>query len=166
MPFGILHSPYIRRPQDLKDMLVFIYMLSLFRCFAGSIAGPYAGSCSRTSRGATHFPKTNARATVIPRRSLRRSLYNNPSRGNTHSKKISVQHTQATSRLSWISPPAPVAFGLEVFYAPLPLWCQMCTDGSSCVLWAYDLHPVSTNPYGGLEKMIVGRHGQASGDWM
>ena len=94
IPFGILHSTYIRRPQNLKDMLVFVCMLSLFRCFAGSIAGSYAGSCSRTSRGATHFPKTNTRATVIPRRSLRRSLYNNPRRGDTHSKKISVHTVQ------------------------------------------------------------------------
>ena len=79
MPFGILHSTYIRRPQDLKDMLVFVCMLSLFKCFAGSIAGPYAGSCSRTSRGATHFPKTGTSVTVIPQ---------------PISKKISVQQPQ------------------------------------------------------------------------
>ena len=97
IPFGILHSTYIRRPQNLKDMLVFVCMLSLFRCFAGSIAGSYAGSCSRTSRGDTHFPKTNTRVTVIPRRSLRRSLYNNPRRGDTHSKKISVHTFQELS---------------------------------------------------------------------
>ena len=159
MPFGILHSTYIRRPQDLKDMLVFIYMLSLFRCFAGSITGPYARPCSRTSRGATHFPMTNTRATVIPRRSLRRSLYNIPRRGDTHSKKISVQHPQATSRLTWMHPPGAETFGSEVS-------CQMYTDGSSCVLWAWDLHPGSTNPYGGFGTLLGGRHGLASGAWM
>ena len=140
MPFGILHSPYIRRPQDLKDMLVFIYMLSLFRCFAGSITGPYAGSCSRTSRGATHFPKTNTSVTGIPRRSLRRSLYNNPSRGNTHSKKISVQHAQATSRLSGISPPAPVSFGLEVFMHRFPFGAKCARMGHR----AYFEHEIFT----------------------
>ena len=140
MPFGILHSPYIRRPQDLNDMLVFISMLSLFRCFAGSITGPYAGSCSRTSRGATHFPKTNTSVTGIPRRSLRRSLYNNPSRGNTHSKKISVQHTQATSRLSGISPPAPVSFGLEVFMHRFPFGAKCARMGHR----AYFEHEIFT----------------------
>ena len=140
IPFGILHSTYMRPLQNLRDTLVFVCMLSLFRCFAGSIAGPYAGSCSRTSRGATHFPNTNTSVTVIPRRSLRRSLYNNPSRGNTHSKKISVQHTQATCRLSGISPPAPVSFGLEVFMHRFPFGATCARMGHR----AYFEHEIFT----------------------
>ena len=108
IPFGILHSTYIRRPHDLNDMLVFVCMLSLFRCFAGSIAGSYAGSCSRTSRGATHFPKTNAKA-VIPRGYLRRLLSYNPRRGHTHRRSL------YTSRPARISPPDPVSFFLVLF---------------------------------------------------
>ena len=73
IPFGFLHSTYIRRPHDLNDMLLFVCMLSLFRCFAGSIAGSYAGSCSRTSRGATHFPNAEDESHVAQH--LRRSLY-------------------------------------------------------------------------------------------
>ena len=36
--------------------------------------------------------------------------------------------------LKWNFPCSSRIIRLRSFYAPLPIWCQMCTDGSSCVL--------------------------------
>ena len=110
----------------IVQMFCRIYCRILCRILFPHIARSHTFSqCRRRESRCTTSPKISVH--------LRRSLYNNPRRANTHSKKISVQHPQPISRQSWIYPPAPVSFGLGVFYAPLPLSCQMCTDGSSCV---------------------------------
>ena len=106
----------------IAQMFCRIYCRILCRILFPHIARSHTFSqCRRRESRCTTSPKISVH--------LRRSLYNNPRRANTHSKKISVQHPQAISRLSWMHPPGAESFGSEVS-------CQMYTDGSSCVLWA------------------------------